>query len=121
MVEEHRNYHERYFLTLVFASIFLFSALLLPLNIAHADVVVRTIPVGNSPGAVATNPVNDKIYVANDGSISVIDGNTNTVTDTIQVNYHPSDIKVNTVTNMIYVANFESGSVSVIDVTLIQF
>jgi len=109
-----RTFSTSQWLTLVFASVFLFSLGILVQNV-FAESVTVTIPVGNSPGAVATNPVNDKIYVANDGSISVIDGNTNTVTDTIQINYHPSDIKVNTVTNMIYVANFESGSVSVID------
>jgi YVTN family beta-propeller protein len=115
MVEGHRNYPSKYLLTVVFASIFLFSFGILVHN-AFADQVIATIPVGNLPMHVTTNPNTDKIYVSNQYSnnVSVIDGANNTVINTIPV-AKPSDIKANPSTNMIYVASYQSYSVSVID------
>ena len=73
---------------------------------ASADQVVATIPVGTNPGAIAVNPSTNTIYVANSnspntsGSISVINGTTNTVTTTIPLSSSAMDINPNT--NMIY-------------------
>jgi YVTN family beta-propeller protein len=96
--------------------------LLLPLAPAWAQTVVATIPVGTSPVAVASNPLTDKIYVANEGSntVTVIDGHTKS-TVTVAVGLHPVAIAVNAVTDKIYVANRGyflkniTGSVTVIN------
>jgi YVTN family beta-propeller protein len=72
------------------------------------------IAAGGQPGAVAVNPVTNKIYVANfsDNNITVIDGATNS-TATVPVGATPQALAVNPVTNKIYVAN--SFNVAVID------
>jgi DNA-binding beta-propeller fold protein YncE len=86
---------------------------------AGAQTVVATIPVGGLPGAVAANPVTNKIYVPN----TVIDGATNSTT-TIPAGVRPDAVAVNIVTNKIYVANGgnaspfgggDPGSITVID------
>ena len=90
---------------------------------------ITRIPVGSGPVGVAVNITNNRIYVNNfswgSGSVSVIDGATNTEIDTdgnpangmtrIPVGDRPHLVAVNTITNRIYVANWGSGYVSVID------
>lgn len=68
------------------------------------------------PANPSPTPVN-RIYIANQGSnnVSVIDGNTNTVTATIPVGTQPSGIAVNPLTRRIYVANLADNNVSVIE------
>ena len=62
------------------------------------------------------NPATDRIYVANrhDGTVSVIDGASNTVIATIPVGERPFAIVVNPTTDRVYVANRNDGTVSVI-------
>jgi YVTN family beta-propeller protein len=89
------------------------------------DSVIAHIPVGANPGAMATTPMGNKIYVANTGesSVSVINTETNRVTTTLPVGrntsaqepaaptaiiYHPNGQKV-------YVANSNNHTVTVID------
>lgn len=78
--------------------------------------VTATVPVGHRPVAIALNQVTNKIYVAScpttpgaqpgeNGTVSVIDGGTNSTT-TVLVGICPTAIAVNSVTNKIYVANF---------------
>ena len=76
-----------------------------------------TITVGTSPNGVAVNAVTDTAYVANAGSgtVSVINGRTNTVTATIPVGNQPTWVAINSVTDTVYVANAGSGTVSVIN------
>jgi len=61
----------------------------------------------NSPIAVAVNPVTNMVYAANynNGTVSVMDGNTNAVVATIPVGPMPFSLAVNPVTNLIYVSN----------------
>ena len=69
-----------------------------------------TVSAGNSPKAVAVNPVTNKIYVANFGSanVTVIDGATNSTTTVAEPNaYEPYTVAVNPVTNKIYVCQLE--------------
>jgi YVTN family beta-propeller protein len=79
--------------------------------------VIATVPVGGDPYAVAVNSVTNKIYVVNGcgndiycstyaGTVSVIDGVSNTVTGTVAVGSSPDPPVVNSVTNKIYVANY---------------
>jgi len=82
---------------------------------AADDTVVATVTVGNNPYGLVVNPFTNRIYVVNeDGTVTMIDGNTNTPS-TIQVGNYPWDIAINTVTNKIYVTNYGDGTVSVID------
>ncbi len=84
----------------------------------NTDTVTATVTVGNYPVSVAVNPVINMVYVANycgnqfgcnatpaPGTVSVINGATNTVTHTVTVGYGPSIVEVNNVTNKIWVAN----------------
>ena len=105
------------------------------LRSAVAQDLIATVPTGQSPYAVAVNPVTNKIYVTNlcgdssscvptpPGTVTVIDGATNDTT-TVTVGVNPQAIAVNPVTNQIYVANgcgndpqclSPNGTVTVID------
>ena len=87
--------------------------------------VIATIRDGsfNYPQAIATNPSNDLVYVANRGTefsplsniVSVIEREN--VINTIQVGNMPYAIAYNPDDNYMYVANYYSESVSVIDST----
>src|SRR5215472_745400 len=69
--------------------------------------VKNTIPVGNAPDGIAVDPATNTVYETNqDGnSVSVINGQTDTVTATIGVGSSPEGIAVDPATNTIYVAN----------------
>ena len=83
---------------------------------ASAQSITTTVVTGSSPVAVAINPVTNKIYVANQGSVNVtvIDGATNSTT-TVAAGSNPRAVAINPVTNKIYVANESSNDVTVID------
>ncbi|WP_415311070.1 PKD domain-containing protein [Candidatus Nitrosocosmicus sp. FF01] len=78
--------------------------------------VIDTINVGERPYAIAYNPDNKNIYVANidDNSVSVIRSSDNEVIDTINVGDDPTGIAYNPDNKNIYVSNTGSYSVSVI-------
>jgi YVTN family beta-propeller protein len=87
----------------------------------NTDTVMTTITVQYGPILTAVNPITNKIYAVNrcstdpndcvndgsgvNGSLSVIDGTTNTVTNTVGLEQLPSVILLNEVTNKIYVGN----------------
>ncbi len=83
---------------------------------AANDQVVATVPVGSDPEGLVVNPLTNRIYVVNDdGTVTLIYGDTNKP-QSIQVGDYPWDIAINTVTNKIYVTNYSSqGTVTVID------
>jgi YVTN family beta-propeller protein len=69
---------------------------------------------------VAVTPDGSKVYVANDvpnGTVSVIDTATNTVSATVAVGRHPVGVAVKPDGSKIYVVNKGNGNVSVIDAT----
>lgn len=74
---------------------------------AHAQSVITTIPVGDSPRGVAVNPLTNRIYVVNNLSqdVSVISGDTNSVLTTVGVAYSAVNVAVDPQTNRIYVSN----------------
>lgn len=78
---------------------------------------IKDIPVGSKPCSVGVNELSNRIFIANraSNSVSVIDGNSDTVLKTIAVGKAPRGICVNSNTQRAYVANFESDSVSVIN------
>ncbi len=90
---------------------------------------IKTIPLVADPGvtpvspeAVAVNPGTNKVYVANyNGTVTIINGNTDTVLNTVGVvggNCYNA-VAVNPKSNLAYAVNYiaNSGSVSVIDDT----
>ncbi len=81
--------------------------------------IVKVIPVGNDPSAIAINPAGTRAYVTNatSNNVSVIDTTTGTVTGTINVGNDPSDIAINPAGTRAYVTNAMSNNVSVIDTT----
>ena len=109
--------------TLAFLFVFLFAAAILP---AAAQTLLATVPVGQDAYYLAANAVTNKIYVVNTcgsdpncgsgpGTVTVINGLTNTVDATITVGMFPEFLVVNPVTNKIYVTNRHSNTVSVIN------
>jgi len=60
----------------------LLASALLAASTAQAQTVTTTVPAGSYPASAAVNPVTNKIYVANysGGTVTVIDGATNTTT-----------------------------------------
>jgi len=77
----------------------------------------------STPYVFNINEKTNKIYVANyggsydvlDGSMSIIDGNTNRILDVMAVGDFPNSAGINEKTNKIYVTNHENGTVTVID------
>lgn len=81
------------------------------------NTVAATVPVQASPGDLAVNPATNQIYVTNacgsdtgcvtanlgEGTVTVIDGATNTVAATVTVGLNPAFVAVNPTTNEIYV------------------
>ena len=72
---------------------------------------------GEGPDAVAVDPGNDNVYMANSvgNDLAVFDGATNTVTATIPVGADPDAVAVDTSTHAVYVVNGDDNTVSVID------
>ncbi len=89
-----------------------------------SDTVTKSISLGPGPAAVAVDSKTNFIYVANagnydfnqTGSVTVIDGATNTTTELTDPNLtYPYRIAVNPTTNKIYVLSLLSNNVTVID------
>src|SRR5437016_1433994 len=79
--------------------------------------VTATIRVGTEPLGVAADAMTNTIYVANamDGTVSVINGRTNTVTATVDVGGVPVGVAADPKTSTVYVTNSLDGTVSVIN------
>lgn len=88
------------------------------------DSVLTSIAVGSNvawgdPGGngVAVNIITNRIYVTNslDNTVSVINGQTNSVVATINVGSGPFGVTVSKNYNKVYVANRTDGTISIID------
>ena len=84
-----------------------------------SNTVISTVDVGERPSALAFNPSNNNIYVANaySNNVSVIESSSNTVISTVDVGDGPSALAFNPSNNNIYVTNPVSDDVSVIETT----
>ena len=94
---------------------------------ANTNTKIASIPVGANSLGMDVNPNTNRIYVLHsnffhnidhtwkNGTVSVIDGNTNIKIASIQVGAQPLGIAVNANTNRIYVTNYIDGTISVID------
>jgi YVTN family beta-propeller protein len=96
-----------------FTSLYIISGIQASLAATLED----TITVGEGPIALAFNPSDDNLYVANFNSanVSIIDTSTNTIEDTITVGEGPIALAFNPSDDNLYVADFVSGNVSIID------
>jgi YVTN family beta-propeller protein len=81
--------------------------------------VIDSIEVGSGAFGVAVNPVTNRVYVTNesDGTMSVLDGASNTVISTVFLGFQtfPEGIGVDPTTNRIYVSHAGVGVMRVID------
>ena len=79
--------------------------------------VIKTIPVGTRPLALAVKPDGSEIYVANSGSstVSVIDARIEQVVTDIRVKPNPHWVEFSNDGTRAYTANHESNLVTVID------
>lgn len=81
--------------------------------------VTKTILVGSSPSALCWNPVEGKVYCANDilvsdGSVSIISTATDSVIATVGVGENPLGLVWSSAGNKVYCMNSEGRSVTVI-------
>jgi YVTN family beta-propeller protein len=108
-------------LSVVLSIILSLSAICSGTGTAKADSVIATIPVGSSLFAIAFDSDNGNLYVTsqNDGTVSVISGQTNQVLGTpITVGKNPIGIAFDSANGNLYVANQADNTVSLIsDVT----
>ena len=79
--------------------------------------VSRQVPVGAGPVSLAINSRTNRVYVANNGagSMSVLDGVTDTVLTTLDVGRTPYVLAADEVANRVYVSNTFSGAIRVFD------
>ena len=77
----------------------------------------RRVPVGSAPVSVAVNADNGIAYVANagDGTVSVIDGSSDSVVARVPVGSHPYSIAVDSATGKVYVTHTYSDQLSILD------
>jgi len=82
-----------------------------------AATIEDTIIVGEGPVALAFNPGDDNLYVANfnSGNVSIIDTSSNTIEDTITVGEGLIALAFNPSDDNLYVANKNTGNVSTIE------
>ena len=81
-----------------------------------ANTVSTTITVGNEPDSVAIAPNSSHAYVGHyvNGSMSVIDLSTSSITAEVPLGSHPGDVAVTPNGQYVYATNSGSNSVSVI-------
>lgn len=94
-------------------------------NKVHGQWIETNIPLPPQASArdLIYNPNSNKIYTANvpdvgmpsQKSVTIIDGNSNSIITTVQVPEGPRDFCHNTQNNKIYVANYFADSITVID------
>ncbi|HEV2520013.1 MAG TPA: YncE family protein [Thermoplasmata archaeon] len=84
--------------------------------------MVRSIPVGSDPVAVAYDSGNRYLYVANDilsygvnSNLTVVNGSANTPIASIPVGWNPLAVAYDNGNGYLYVANCQSNNLSVID------
>jgi YVTN family beta-propeller protein len=81
--------------------------------------LTSSVRVGREPVAIAVNPATNRVYVANAGSgtVSVVDGQNDSIFATVSVGALPYVLAVSEVTNRIYVSNTFRDLLTIIDGT----
>lgn len=78
--------------------------------------VLRTVPVGDGPLAVAVDAATNRIFVAaSDNRVSMLDAASGRVLRTVRVGAKPFGVAVNAHTRRVFVANEGDNSVSILD------
>ena len=77
----------------------------------------RRVPVGTGPVSIGINVRTGRAYVINadDGTVSVIDGDTDAVVATVAVGGHPYSIAVNSATGVAYISHTFSDQTTILD------
>ncbi len=93
------------------------AAVLLAAGAGYCQYLEATIPVGDTPGDILWNPTSNKVYCVNeqDGTVSVISGETNQVIATVAVPDYPIFLEWNSTGNKVYCASGEYDRLAVID------
>jgi YVTN family beta-propeller protein len=75
------------------------------------------VKVGAEPVSIAVNETNGRVYVANagDGTVTVLDGNSDEVLATIPVGSHPYSIAANATTGKVYITHTFGDELSILD------
>ncbi|WP_143822099.1 beta-propeller fold lactonase family protein [Mucilaginibacter pedocola] len=86
------------------------------------SLVLKTIPVGKAPNAVAVSPDGNLVFVSNyfSDDVSVISTSSNTVIKTIPVGLSPSAVAISVDGTKLYVANNGTNKVAVISTATFQ-
>lgn len=81
--------------------------------------LLRTVPAGTNPGAVAVDERTNRAFVTNlaSGSVSILDARSGRVLRTAAVGEFPLAVAVDDQTGRVFVANRNSDSVSILDAT----
>jgi YVTN family beta-propeller protein len=84
---------------------------------ARAGAVLRTVPVGAAPAAVAVDELTRRVFVAEAGanSVRVLDARTGAAVRTVPVGAAPTAVAVDVPTARVFVANAGDNSVSLLD------
>ncbi|MDQ7031781.1 MAG: hypothetical protein Q9M37_03565 [Desulfonauticus sp.] len=82
-----------------------------------ANVFCQSIHVGNDPGAIAYDPLRQKLYVLNrgDNSISVVDASSFQLETTIMVGLKPMDLNI--FEDKLYITSPDTNNIFVVDLT----
>jgi len=78
---------------------------------------VRRVPVGSEPVSIAVNTQTGRAYIANagDGTVSVLDGTSDTVLATLPIGSHPYSIAADSATGKVFVTHTFGDQVSILD------
>jgi YVTN family beta-propeller protein len=89
------------------------SVVILAFSSLRADSVLTTIKVGGSSAGIAANPITNKVYVAVNQAVVVIDGKTQEITARIDTGGGVGFVGVNILTNRIYASSCNSSACNV--------
>jgi YVTN family beta-propeller protein len=78
---------------------------------------MHRVTVGAEPVSIAVNSANGRAYVANagDGTLTILDGNSDAVLATVPIGSHPYSVAVNSTTGKVYVTHTFGDQLSVLD------
>jgi YVTN family beta-propeller protein len=80
---------------------------------------MHRVRVGSEPVSIAVNTANGRAYVANagDGTLTILDGNSDAVVATVPIGSHPYSVAVNSATGKVYVTHTFGDQLTILDGT----
>jgi YVTN family beta-propeller protein len=84
---------------------------------SDASKQMHRVPVGAEPVSIAVNSANGRAYVANagDGTLTILDGNSDAVVATVLIGSHPYSVAVNSSTGKVYVTHTFGDQLTILD------